>query len=568
MTAATLGAVFRYVNNTYGNKIIMRHLEPFKRLLSGRYASLVVVIAFGIVSGLCGVALLALINLSLHTFNDFDGRDALIFIALATLVLLTQVVSSIGMARFVQTTVRDLRMQLGRHIMVAPFSVLQKLGSPRLMANLTEDVSVITNALQLVSQLCISMAWLLGGLVYMAWLSLDLFMFVIGVIALGIAIYYLSLRFAMRPLHSAREQDDALYAHFRGLTQGIKELKLHRDRAQDFLNNGLATTAKACCQLNISAMTFFIFAAAWGGAILYFLVGAMFYGMHRWWEVTDETVVSGYILTFLYIIGPISTIINGIPDLGRAKVSFNKIENLHHELDHNCDAMGGALPDKTPTQPFAIELKEVCYRYHYDGSNFTLGPLNLMFNPGELVFITGGNGSGKSSLALLLVGLYVPAQGAVMLDGALITDANREAYRQQFSVIFSDFYLFESLLGLRDEHIDEKAISFLKQLQLDHKVSVKNGVFSTITLSQGQRKRLALLTAYLEDRPFYVFDEWAADQDPIFKEIFYTTILTDLKTRGKTVIVITHDDRYFHMADRHIRMEDGQIKEITAHSGI
>jgi putative pyoverdin transport system ATP-binding/permease protein len=99
------------------------------------------------------------------------------------------------------------------------------------------------------------------------------------------------------------------------------------------------------------------------------------------------------------------------------------------------------------------------------------------------------------------------------------------------------------------------------QLQLDRKVTVADGVFSTVELSQGQRKRLALVMTYLEDRPFYVFDEWAADQDPLFKELFYTVLLCDLKSRGKTVVVITHDDHYYHVADRCVRLEDGRIVE-------
>ncbi len=341
------------------------------------------------------------------------------------------------------------------------------------------------------------------------------------------------------------------------------EIKLHHSRGNIFLENELGPTAKAYCRHNISAMTIFIFAAAWGGAVLYFLIGTILYGTHNWWVITDNSVITGYILTLLYIIGPISTIIDGIPAISRANVSLTKIATLRNELENNPEVTNIKQADALPTYPSTVKFKNVIYRYHQDGSDFTLGPLNLELKPGELVFITGGNGSGKSSLVLLLVGLYHSESGEIMLDKNLISDANREAYRQQFSVIFSDFYLFDSLLELVDEHVDKKALEYLRQLKLDHKVSVENGAFSTTALSQGQRKRLALLTVYLEDRPFYVFDEWAADQDPLFKEIFYTKILDDLKARGKTVIVITHDDQYFCMADRCIKLENGKILEIT-----
>jgi putative ATP-binding cassette transporter len=108
--------------------------------------------------------------------------------------------------------------------------------------------------------------------------------------------------------------------------------------------------------------------------------------------------------------------------------------------------------------------------------------------------------------------------------------------------------------------LDDKAREYLVKLQLNHKLDVKEGVLSTTQLSQGQRKRLALLTAFLEDRSIYLFDEWAADQDPTFKQTFYDSLLPELKARGKTVIVISHDDRYYDVADRLIKLEDGKLE--------
>jgi putative ATP-binding cassette transporter len=185
--------------------------------------------------------------------------------------------------------------------------------------------------------------------------------------------------------------------------------------------------------------------------------------------------------------------------------------------------------------------------------------LTLTFDPGEVVFLVGGNGSGKSTLGKILTGLYPPEKGEIRLNGRPVTDENRDNYRQLFSSVFSDFYLFENLLGLRAEGLDERARGFLTQLHLEHKVKVRAGQLSTIDLSQGQRKRLALLTAYLEDRPFYFFDEWASDQDPQFKDLFYRELVPELRARGKTIVVITHDDRYFPLADRVIKLDYGQL---------
>ncbi|CDG83359.1 hypothetical protein [Janthinobacterium agaricidamnosum] len=63
----------------------------------------------------------------------------------------------------------------------------------------------------------------------------------------------------------------------------------------------------------------------------------------------------------------------------------------------------------------------------------------------------------------------------------------------------------------------------------------------------------------------YLFGEWAAGQDRLFKRVFYTRLLPDLKARGKTVILITHDDAYFHCADRVIKLEDGHLQSVSQH---
>jgi len=105
------------------------------------------------------------------------------------------------------------------------------------------------------------------------------------------------------------------------------------------------------------------------------------------------------------------------------------------------------------------------------------------------------------------------------------------------------------------------AEKYLDRLEISHKVSIEGGAFSTIDLSAGQRKRLALVQAYLENRPVMVFDEWAAEQDPTFRRVFYTEILPDLKRQGKTLIVISHDDRYFHLADRRITLRGGRVAD-------
>lgn len=264
---------------------------------------------------------------------------------------------------------------------------------------------------------------------------------------------------------------------------------------------------------------------------------------------------------------------NKLPLLSKAGVALQKIEMLGLSLANRAETstQSSSLSPKSPEEKIHtswryLEMKGVTHTYGSDREdvNFTLGPINLRFSPGELIFIIGGNGSGKSTLAKLITGLYTPETGEIYFDGQPIDRQNREWYRQHFSVVFSDFYLFDRLLGFEGKELDREAQHYLKQLQLDRKVKVEGGRLSTTALSQGQRKRLALLTAYLEDRPIYLFDEWAADQDPIFKEIFYTQFLPKLRERGKTVLVISHDDQYFDLADRTIKLNYGKIVHDSA----
>jgi putative ATP-binding cassette transporter len=250
--------------------------------------------------------------------------------------------------------------------------------------------------------------------------------------------------------------------------------------------------------------------------------------------------------------------------VARANIAMGKVESLGLSLMDAAKKEAPAKEEEPEAGPDweSLELVGVTHTYHRERENttFTLGPIDLTFRPGELTFLIGGNGSGKTTLAKLITGLYSPEEGEIRFDGRPVTDENRDDYRQFFSVVFYDFFLFEKLLGLGVSRLDERAREYLAQLQLDHKVQVKDGALSTIDLSQGQRKRLALLTAFLEDRPFYIFDEWAADQDPIFRDIFYLELLPELKSKGKTVLVISHDDRYYHLGDRVIKLDYGKIE--------
>ncbi|MCA1566081.1 MAG: cyclic peptide export ABC transporter [Acidobacteria bacterium] len=537
-------------------------MKLLKFLLGVSRTTVAFAILAGVVAGIGSAALLALVGVALNGDDASATRLVWSFAGLCLVMPAARFVSDFLLVRLGQEGILELRRKLSRQVLASPLRRMEEIGAHRLLATLTDDVQSITNALTLIPTLCINVAVVIGCLGYLCWLSPLAFLVVISFLGLGIFSYQVPLLYGMRLHRLAREGADALYRSFRALTEGTKELKLNRPRRAAFLTDVLDAAARSLRRHNVAAMTSFSVATSWVNVLFFISIGTILFVGPRPAAFGAAARIP-CVLTILYMVTPLDLIMNALASLSRASVALQKVETLGLSL-------GVPHSGQTPTEvagaaraPRLLELSGVTHSYHreQENRNFTLGPIDLAFIPGEMVFIIGGNGSGKTTLIKLLTGLYTPETGDVILDGQPVTEETREEYLQQFAAVFSDFYLFESLLGLDGRGLDEKAIAYLKQLHLEHKVQITDGALSTTALSQGQRKRLALLVAYLEDRPFYVFDEWAADQDPEFKEIFYYQLLPELKARGKTVIVISHDDRYYDVADRVVKLENGRVVE-------
>lgn len=517
------------------------------------------VVITGVISGVSNTALLAVINSALNS-NGASPRELVwTFVALCALLPVSRFISEALLTRLASSAIYDLRVRLSRQILSAPLRLHEKIGPPRMLAALTEDIPAITGALVEVPLLIIHFSIVAACLVYLGMLSWRMLVGVLIFMVLGIASYQLPVIRASHYFKISREAFDTLFKHFSALTAGAKELKIHRRRRNAFMGQELEPTAASLRDYNVTGNTIFTAARSWGQVLIFVLIGLLIFGLPVVLK-TDAKTLTGYTLVFIYMMTPIEVILSMFPVLSRADVAVRKIEDIGLSLSSAASDTIQRQDDESRRWS-RLDLRGVTHTYYREGesSNFTLGPINLTFSPGELVFIAGGNGSGKTTLSKLIAGLYIPESGDLVLDGQPITDETRDDYRQLFSAVFSDFYLFESLLGLEGPETDARARTRLTQLQLDHKVQVEDGVLSTTELSQGQRKRLALLTAYLEDRSIYLFDEWAADQDPMFKDVFYLQILPELKAQGKTVIVITHDDRYYRVADRVVKLDYGRV---------
>jgi putative ATP-binding cassette transporter len=537
-------------------------MKLIKFVLHSSPRVVIVAIIAGILAGVSNTGLLALINTTINQIGTSSRRSLWLFITLGAVMLLSRVASTIALARLARGAIFDLRMQLCRRIIATPLRQLEELGAPRLLATLTDDVPTLSFALTTMPLLCMHFAVVVTCLIYLAWLSWAVFLGVIGFMVFGILTYYIPSKRAVRYMNITRKGWDALHTHLRALTQGTKELKLHHQRREDFFTESLEATSESIRRNGMKGDKIYAVVSAWGQLLAFILIGVLLFVAPLFGELNRQTLI-GYTLVVLYMMTPLEVLLNLIPGLARADIAISAVEDLGLSLDAN-ESIDTQIAPITSYQ--SLELKQVTHSYRREGAEetFSFGPVDLSFAPAELVFLVGGNGSGKTTLAKLLTGLYIPESGEARLDGKLITDETRDAYRQLFATVFSDFYLFDSLLGLNQPDLDTRSRYHLEHLQLAHKVQVVDNKFSTIELSQGQRKRLALLTAYLEDRPFYIFDEWAADQDPYFKEFFYLQLLPELKAKGKTVLVISHDDRYYYIADRIIKLDYGKIDSVNS----
>jgi putative ATP-binding cassette transporter len=527
-------------------------------LLRTSWPAVAIALATGLVSGGCSAGLIAAIGYIVTQDTPPTRAIAAAFVGLGGVTLTMSMVSRILLVRFSQDAVFGLQLHLSRQILATELKPLETLGLPRLLVILTDDIQVIAAAAGILPVLVINIAAVVGCMVYISWLSWQVLVLVLLITLVASVSCHRFLVEGRRWLAAAREKQDRLFHHFRSLIEGIKELKLHYLGQQDFFKLDLEKTALQVKHYNRRGLSLFAILDSWGKFIYFFAIGLVLFVLPRWIDVSSETRFA-YVLTFTFLLGPMESLVNKLPLLGQASVALEKLEALGLGLSH--PAAAATVPPPALSW-HRLEFKGVTHAYRTDqGDNeFILGPIDLTVHPGELIFIIGGNGSGKSTLAKVITGLYRPQSGAIWLNDSQIDRENQEWYRQHFSAVFADFYLFERLLGLSSSTDDVKAQKYLQKLQLSHKVSIAQGKLSTLDLSQGQRKRLTLLSAYLENRPIYLFDEWAADQDPTFKQVFYTQFLADLKAQGKAIFVISHDDRYFHLADRIIKLDYGHVE--------
>ncbi|AAY93352.1 cyclic peptide export ABC transporter [Pseudomonas protegens] len=528
-------------------------LRPFRTIV-------VISVALGMAGGLAITLLLATINNALHSATGMTQGVVLTFAALCLLALVSSIVSDIGTNYVGQRIIAALRKDLGEKVLSAPITQIERYRSHRLIPVLTHDVDTISDFSFAFTPLAIATTVTLGCLGYLAYLSVPMFLMMVVAIIIGTSVQLVAGGKGIKGFDEARDHEDELQRYYNAIASGAKELRIHRPRRFRMNTQRIQKTADRISDIQVRSVNIYILAKSFG-SMLFFVVIGLALAMQAYYPNPDPAVITGFVLVLLYMKGPLEHVVGYLPIVGKAKIAFARISELSERFSSPEPHL--LMDDSEAPQAVvhSLELREVRYSPPpVEGSEpFHLGPINLNIKQGDIVFIVGENGCGKTTLIKLLLGLYQPQSGEIRLNGEAVTDRARDDYRQLFTTVFADYYLFDDLVqGNAGKSLDV-ATQYLNRLEIAHKVSVKDGAFTTTDLSTGQRKRLALVNAWLEERPVLVFDEWAADQDPAFRRIFYTELLPDLKRLGKTIIVISHDDRYFDIADQLVRMKAGRV---------
>ncbi len=535
----------------YALTLIMPHKNKYRN-------SFPLVVGISILPGIANATAIFILTNSFQ----LDGGIGYMVYYFASALFLYVLGYKIGQTELIRMTnhiILDLRMKLIEKIFNTTYEKFEKIDRGRVYATLDNDIGTIGRSIINVVNIITGLITITAIFVYLGTISLLATLLTLSVVTSLFVLYYITSKKTNIFFEESRETRNVFMRLIDGLLNGYKELRLHRSKMLEY-EKDIRQTSQQFCQKNNLARIKFINVDIIGQSMIIVVLGAVCFTFPLFFPGIGSYVLMSYVMVLLYLIGPITSILNAMPSLMELKVSWKQVQGFIRDVPASTV---GKIPDRNPCSQHQqviekIEARGVIFQYQSEDKceRFTVGPINFEAKKGEIIFIIGGNGSGKTTLAKLLTGLYIPQAGNICIDGKEVDNDQLGSY---YSVVFSDSHLFRKLYHVNVDDKQAEIKENLKLLNLEDKVQLQGNEFSTIDLSGGQRKRLALLRCFIEDHPIYLFDEWAADQDPQFRKFFYRTLLKRMKKNGKIVIAITHDDHYFDVADKIIKMDMGKI---------
>jgi len=462
--------------------------------------------------------------------------------------------------RIAEAAICSVRLRLADKIRRCDLITLESIGEADIHARISRDTVAIGTAARPLFAAAQGAIMILFTMIYIAMVSWVAMLLCLALIAGGGVIYLKDKKAYEDGLQDASKQEDELFNTLNGLLKGFKELRINKLKSDDVFEEFQANT-KRVQDVRTRVMVLFSNNILFIEMFFLILLGAVAFALPVI-SVAFSASATKIVAAILFFFGPLCNVVVMIPTLSQVNVTVENLQRLEATLDEalakTAEQETAPLVDLSSFQAIRFAGVSFTYRDSDGNATFQVGPFDGEVRRGEILFLVGGNGSGKTTFLKLFTALYRPAEGAIRVDDVAIGSANLQSHRNLFSAIFSDFHLFDKLHGLR-EAAPERVNALLRLMEISEKTAFRDGRFTNTHLSTGQRKRLALVVSYLEDKPVYVFDEVAADQDPHFRRYFYETLLSELKSAGKTVVVVSHDDRYFHLADRVLQMDYGKL---------
>jgi putative ATP-binding cassette transporter len=522
-------------------------------------------ISLAIITGICSFGFVGFYTQLIERiteegiFTEIPYDLVFIFLGLLTVFIVSRRILAKEIIDFSVELFWKLRKDILGLMLKANYQQLKK-HKDSIFAGLSSDVHDLSAASMSIIEFAKSAIMIVASLAYMTYLSWQLSIVVFIVAAGGVLIYVFGMKRIRVRLNRARTLENDFMKYFTAIIAGFKEIQMDPRKGRDLYNKKVLTTAAESEENNIKAYSRFLNFQITGQILFYLLIASVLMVFSVTFQL-KSTVVVNYMFVLLFLLQAIETLMVMMPSLSKARISTQRVNQLRENLVKE-DFRNEESETYFSLDEFeSIVVENFNYAYGENGPEpgvFGIGPISFELNKGELIFIYGGNGSGKTTFVQSMLGLLSPDEGLIKYNGEILNAENYKKYRTLFSVVFSDFYLFEEFYGLKE--IDEELLNeYLELFEIKAKVEIVDGKFSTIDLSTGQRKRLALVGALIEKKPILVMDEWAADQDPFFRAKFYNEILPLFAEKGITVLAITHDDKYYSVADRLYKMEEGKL---------